>query len=67
MAFDRYIEPFGRDWEQAGLVTASILAPYCKGKLPKPQDFMPLLKLPMTAEEIQAELSKIRRKSDEQT
>ena len=50
MAFDRYIEPFGRDWEQTGVLAALTIAPHVKGRAPKPQDFMPIRRPPMTAE-----------------
>lgn len=34
------IEPFGDDWEQAGLIAASNIAPWTKRKV-KPSDFTP--------------------------
>lgn len=62
MAFDRYLEPFGREWNQAGVIAAAAIAPHVgKGRQPRPEDFMPLWQVPQTAEEIAAELSKLRR------
>jgi len=62
MAFDRYLEPYGREWKQAGVIAAAAIAPHV-GKLrqPRPEDFMPIWQTPQTAEEIAAELSKLRR------
>lgn len=61
MAFDRYLEPFGREWEQTGTLAALAIAPHVKGRTPKPEDFMPIARTPMTAAEIAAELSKLNR------
>lgn len=59
LAFDRYVEPIGRSWEQTGTLAALTIAPHVRGKTPKPSDFIPVRKPPMTAEEIAAELSKL--------
>ncbi|NBW23034.1 MAG: hypothetical protein EBR82_85330 [Caulobacteraceae bacterium] len=59
LAFDRYVEPIGREWEQTGTLAAVAVAPYVKHNPPKPQDFIPVLKPPMTGSEIAAELSKL--------
>lgn len=61
MAFDRYIEPFGREWQQTGMLAALTIAPHVKGRTPKPEDFMPIQRPPMTGDEIAAELSKLNR------
>jgi hypothetical protein len=61
MAFDRYIEPFGREWQQTGVLAALTIAPHVKGRTPKPEDFMPIQRPPMTAEDIAAELGKLSR------
>jgi hypothetical protein len=61
VAFDKYIEPFGREWHQAGMLAALTIAPHVRGKAPKPEDFMPIKRPPMTGEEIAAELSKLGR------
>lgn len=67
MAFDRYIEPFGREWQQTGVLAALAIAPHVKGKTPKPEDFMPIRRPPMTPEEIAAELGKLRPPSGTET
>lgn len=64
MAFDRYVEPFGREWHQSGLLAAAIMAPYSKGRPPKPEEFMPIQKPAMTGDEIAAELAKLRANRD---
>lgn len=66
LAFDRYVEPIGRDWEQSAMLAALTIAPHVKGKAPKPADFIPIRKPPMSAAEIAAELSKLK-KHDGQT
>lgn len=66
LAFDRFIEPIGREWEQTGTLAALTIAPHVKGRTPKPDDFIPIRKPPMTAEEIAAELSKLKRPPDGQ-
>lgn len=66
LAFDRYFEPIGRTWEQTATLASLVVAPHVRGKTPKPSDFIPVRKPPMTAEEIAAELSKLK-PSDGQT
>lgn len=66
LAFDRFIEPIGREWEQTGTLAALTIAPHVRGRTPKPEDFIPIRKPPMTAEEIAAELSKLKRLPDGQ-
>jgi hypothetical protein len=61
MAFDKYLEPFGREWQQTGTLAALSIAPHVKGRTPKPEDFMPICRPPMTADEVAAELSKLKR------
>jgi hypothetical protein len=57
-AFDRYIEPFGREWHQTALLAAMSVAPHCgKNKAPKPEDFLPIVKRPMTNEQIAAQFA----------
>ena len=60
IAFDKYIEPFGREWEQTGVLAALSIAPHVRGRTPKAEDFMPIKRPPMTAQEIAAELAKLR-------
>jgi hypothetical protein len=67
MAFDRHVEPFGREWEQAGMLAALTIAPHVKGRTPKPEDFMPIRRPPMTGAEIAAELGKLKPQHNGQT
>ncbi len=67
LAFDRFFEPIGRQWEQTGTLAALTIAPHVRGRTPKPQDFIPIRKPPMTAEEIAAELSKLKPQTDGET
>lgn len=60
LAFDRYVEPIGRSWEQTGTLAALSIAPHVKGKTPKPGDFIPVRKPPMSGAEISAELAKLK-------
>jgi len=61
VAYHRFVSPFGDEWRRTARLIAAMLAPYSKGRIPKEDDFMPIDTLPMTAEEIQAELSKLSR------
>lgn len=46
LAYDRYIEPFGGEWRQVGMLAAVVAGlASSKGKRPTPEDFMPLLKV----------------------
>ena len=66
LAFDRYFEPIGRQWEQTGTIAALTIAPHVKGRNPKPADFIPIRKPPMTPAEIAAELGKLKPQPDGQ-
>ena len=61
MAFDRYVEPFGREWQQIGTLAALTIAPHVKSRTPKPEDFMPSARKKdwQTEEEMKEELRKI--------
>lgn len=61
LALHRYVNPLGGEWRQTARIVAATLAPYSKGRPPKEDDFMPTEKPPMTAEQIAAELSKLKR------
>jgi len=63
LAFHRYVNPLGGEWRQSARITAAVLAPHCgKGRPPKEDDFIPIEKPPMTADEIAAELSKLQQR-----
>lgn len=62
LALHRYVNPLGGEWRQTARLIAATLAPHCgRGRVPKEDDFMPIDKPPMTAEQIAAELAKLRR------
>jgi len=60
LAYHRYYEPIGGEWERAGLVVSASLAPYCpRGSTPKPRDFIPTLKPPQHPLQMLEELQKV--------
>lgn len=61
VAYHRFVSPFGDEWRRTARLIAAMLAPYSRGRAPKEEDFMPIEIPPMTAEEIAAELSKLKR------
>lgn len=61
LAYHRYYEPVGGDWDKMGLVVSASLAPYCpRGSAPKPKDFIPVLKPPQHPIQMLAELERIK-------
>ena len=61
LAFHMYVNPLGGEWRQTARIVAATLAPHCtRSRPPREDDFMPIHKPPMTAEEIAAELSKLK-------
>jgi hypothetical protein len=60
MAFHRFVNPLGGEWRQTARLTSAVLAPHTK-RVPKEEDFMPIERSPMSAAEIAAELSKLKR------
>lgn len=61
MAFDMFHHPIGNPWRQTGVLASAILAPHCgKGKVPKPEDFVPVARLPQSPEDMAAELAKLK-------
>lgn len=61
MAFDVYHQPLENGWRQAGVIASAAVAPHCgRGKAPKPDDFVPVARLPQTAEDMAAELAKLK-------
>lgn len=62
LALHRFVNPIGGEWRQTARIVAATLAPHCgKGRTPKEDDFMPTEKPPMTADQITAELAKLKR------
>ena len=61
IAYDLFFDPIGKSWEQTGVVASAVVAPYCKrGKVPKPEDFIPKAKMRQTPEEMLQELEKLK-------
>lgn len=61
LAFHRFVNPLGGEWRQTARLTAAVLATWGgKGRTPREDDFMPIEKPPMTADQIAAELSKLK-------
>ena len=60
-AYCRFVEPFGQEWLQTGIQAAATIAPYSKGRSPKPTDFMPIETPPQTMAEMMEELAKLKR------
>lgn len=61
LAFHRFVNPLGGEWRQTARIVTATLAPYSKGRPPKEDDFIPIDRLPMTPDQIAAELSKLNR------
>ena len=62
LAMHRYVSPLDLGgWRQTGRIVAATLAPYSRGRPPKEEDFMPIERPAMTAEQIAAELGKLKR------
>lgn len=60
VAFTRYYQALPDPWQQTGLLTSAVLAPYSpQGKAPKASDFVPTEKPPQTTEEMAKELQKL--------
>jgi len=61
VAFTRYFQALPDEWQQTGLVVSSLLAPYSKDKVPKPSDFMPLVRPPNHPDQDYEALLELRR------
>lgn len=63
LALHRFVNPIGGEWRQTARLIAATLAPHSsRGRPPREDDFIPIQKPPMTAEEIAAELNKLQRR-----
>lgn len=60
LAFHRYVNPLGGEWRQTARIVTASLAPYCRARPPREDDFMPTEKLPMSQAEILAEFAKLK-------
>ena len=62
LALHRFVNPLGGEWRQTARVVAATLAPHCgRGRTPREDDFMPIERPPMTADQIEAELSRLQK------
>ena len=61
MALDMFHRPLPDPWRQTGVLASAMLAPYSgRGKKPKAEDFVPVARLPQSADEMAAELAKLK-------
>lgn len=60
VAFTKYFHALPDPWQQTGLLTSAVLAPYSpQGKAPKASDFVPTEKPPQTTDQMMSELRKL--------
>jgi len=60
IAIHRHFHPLPDAWRQTGIVASAALAPYCpRGRTPKVEDFVPVVKAPQHELDIQAALEKL--------
>jgi hypothetical protein len=57
-AFDRHLEPFGREWQQIWRLIA-VLAKKPDGSVPREDECTPLIPPPLTREELEAKLARV--------
>jgi hypothetical protein len=62
IAIHRHFHPLPDTWRQTGLVASATLAPYCpRGRTPKVEDFVPIVKGPQHELQIQEALEQLAR------
>jgi hypothetical protein len=62
IAIHRHFHPLPDTWRQTGLMASAALAPYCpRGRTPKAEDFVPIVKAPQHEQQIQAALEQLAR------
>ena len=60
VAIHRHFHPLPDAWRQTGLMASATLAPYCpRGRTPKVDDFIPVVKAPQHELQIQAALEQL--------
>lgn len=60
VAFTRFFHALPDPWQQTGLLTSAVLAPYSeKGKAPRASDFNPIETPPQTTDQMMSELKKL--------
>jgi hypothetical protein len=62
IAIHRHFHPLPDTWRQTGLMASAALAPYCpRGRTPKAEDFVPVVKAPQHELQIQEAFEKLAR------
>lgn len=62
IAIHRHFHPLPDTWRQTGLMASAALAPYCpKGRTPKSEDFVPIVKAPQHELQIQEAFEQLAR------
>jgi hypothetical protein len=61
LALHRYVNPLGGEWRQTARIVTATLAPYCRSRPPREDDFIPIEKPAMSETQIMAELAKLSR------
>ena len=62
IAIHRHFHPLPDTWRQTGLMASAALAPYCpRGRTPKAEDFVPVVKAPQHELQIQKAFEKLAR------
>lgn len=62
MAVHRFYMPLQDSWHQTGVIASAVIAPYSpKGRVPKPQDFVPIEKAPQHQLQMDAAIEELRR------
>jgi hypothetical protein len=62
IAIHRHFHPLPDTWRQTGLVASAALAPYCpRGRTPKAEDFVPVVKAPQHELQMQEALEQLAR------
>lgn len=60
VAIHRHYHPLPDEWRQTGLLASASLAPYCpRGRTPKADDFVPVVKAPQHELQIQDALAQL--------
>ena len=60
VALHRHFHPLPDEWWQTGLLASAALAPYCRrGRTPKAEDFVPIIKAPQHELQIREALEQL--------
>lgn len=62
MAYTSHYEALPNSWAETGLLVTAALAPHCsRGRVPKPEDFIPLDKPPQHEIQVREQLERMKR------